>query len=216
MVRVLFFFFGADCLSEVQQCQVRPRVGPRSRTHGAAVRHPGCRATAPGVPRDGIRSAAGRPPGRRRTAPSVPRVGTLGAAGRPPSVASTQFDESHAGVGPGGNGICGLGNTIRDAMYFSYIIQESGRSFQFPFTLHVDPQVSTVFANTGAVRKLLHHIDQRQCWVAACRDSRVCVVKKVHTTGNFSDIGSKGFISRPKEFIRQRDRLQSCAPYFVI
>lgn len=128
------------------------------------------------------------------------------------SVASTQFEESHAGIGSGENEIYALGNTIRDVMYFSYIIQESGRSFQFPFTLHVDAQVSTVFANTGAIRNLLHHIDQRQCWVAACRDSRVCVVQKVGTKGNYTDIGSKGFVSRPKEFLRQRDRLQVLVP----
>ena len=48
-----------------------------------------------------------------------------------------------------------------------------------------------MFSKEAARRSKLKHIDSRQAWVEALRDSRIVKLVKVHTDENIADMNSK-------------------------
>ena len=125
--------------------------------------------------------------------------------------ATSRIGEAHVGCGSGENEIYGLANTINDVLYFSYIMEEMGRDSPLPMHVKTDATTAKAFAN-GTAKTRLHHIDQRQAWVAICRDKRITTVSHTPGTLNLADIGTKIFKRRPGIFHRLVQQLFALLP----
>jgi hypothetical protein len=128
------------------------------------------------------------------------------------SFAIAQINESHVGLGSGENEIYAMANTINDAIYFSFILEEMGQEFTFPMQIKTDATTAQVFAMGTAMRSRLRHVDQRQWWVQTCRDKRIAELS--HEAGNLlkCDVMTKNFYSKPGLFERKRAELQVNVP----
>jgi hypothetical protein len=105
-----------------------------------------------------------------------------------------------------------MANTINDAIYFSFILEEMGQEFTFPMQIKTDATTAQVFAMGTAMRSRLRHVDQRQWWVQTCRDKRIAELS--HEAGNLlkCDVMTKNFYSKPGLFERKRAELQVNVP----
>ena len=120
---------------------------------------------------------------------------TLGIA-----FATPLIGESHAACGSGENEVYALGNTINDILEFYYIQEEMGRKITMPCKLWTDAATAKVFAMGTALKTRLRHVDQRQGWVRACRDSRIATVESVPGDQNPADLGTKIYFKRPGQY----------------
>jgi len=75
----------------------------------------------------------------------------------------------------------------------SYVCSESGIQFPRTFVLQVDNAAAQAFASqtTYSGRSRLRHVDARQEWVQALRDSKLVKAVHVDTTENLSDLFTK-------------------------
>ena len=69
-----------------------------------------------------------------------------------------------------------------------------------PCHLLTDASTAKVFAMGTAIRTRLRHVDQRQSWVRACRDSRILTAGTVRGDLNPADLGTKIYFKRPGLF----------------
>ena len=132
---------------------------------------------------------------------------TLGIA-----FAHRDITESHGGCGSGENEIYGAANSINDAIYFSYIIEEMGMSFPRPILMRTDARTAFVFMMGTARRTQLRHVDQRQCWVRAARDAGIVEGNHIPGDLNIADIGTKIYFRKVAEFIKRRDAIMVIVP----
>ena len=73
----------------------------------------------------------------------------------------------------------------------SYIADELGMDMPTPIGIHVDNAAAIAFSQGQVRRTKLKHIDVRQAWVQAMRDSEICVLYKVDTSENLADFFTK-------------------------
>ena len=85
----------------------------------------------------------------------------------------------------------------------SYVSDELGIDFPTPIAIAVDNATAVAYANSTVKRSKLRHINARQEWVQAMRDSDTCKLWKVHTLENDSDLLTK--IHEREQFKRRRN-----------
>ena len=66
-----------------------------------------------------------------------------------------------------------------------------GDPMSLPLVLQVDNAAAVAFAKGRVRRTKMKHIDVRQAWVMALRDSNVVQVEKVGTDDNLADLFTK-------------------------
>ena len=80
---------------------------------------------------------------------------------------------------------------LSQGMWLSYVSDELGISFPTPVCIGVDNATAVAYANGTVKRSKIQHIDARQDWVGAMRDSNICKLWKVDTKENESDLLTK-------------------------
>jgi hypothetical protein len=150
-----------------------------------------------------------------------PQLGVLATCGGTPihfsskhpkvAFAHRSFTEGHADLGIAGPEIYGLGNGVADFLGLSYIVEELGLpSIALPMRVNVDNMTAVAFSKKTVRRTRLRHIDTRQWWVRAVRDTGLCNVQHLETKLNLADFFTKGLA--PREFIKFRDQLMILPP----
>ena len=88
-----------------------------------------------------------------------------------------------------------------------YVCEEMGVGFQLPFILQVDNQAACCFASQEKYsgKSKLRHIDQRQAWVTALRDSNIVKTQFMPTLDNRADWLTKP-LAQPA-FVRFREMM---------
>ena len=105
--------------------------------------------------------------------------------------ASPLIGEAHADTSSGAVEIYAAGNATQDIISLSYVVEEMGLDFPYPFVLELDNMAAKIFADGSAQRSKLKHIDARQEWVRTLRDRRVCTTRHIPTAENIADIFTK-------------------------
>ena len=96
--------------------------------------------------------------------------------------ASPRIGEAHADIMSSGSvEVYAAGNATLDIMALSYVVEEMGMDFPYPFVLEMDNDAAKVFAQASAQRTKLKHIDCRQEWVKTLRDRDICTPVHVPT-----------------------------------
>ena len=93
---------------------------------------------------------------------------------------------------------------LSQGLWLSYVSKELGISFPTPVAIGVDNATAVAHANGTVKRSKKGHIDARQDWVSAMRDSNICKLWKVDTKENESDLLTK--IHKADQFEQLRDR----------
>ena len=124
--------------------------------------------------------------------------------------ASERIGEAHADISSASVEIYGAGNATMEIMGVSYIAEEAGIEFEFPFTLELDNQAAIIFCEGSASKTRLKHIDTRQQWVQMLRDKNLVVMDKVPTDSNLADLFTK-ILPKPT-FVKLRDQLLKDRP----
>ena len=124
--------------------------------------------------------------------------------------ASERIGEAHADISSASVEIYGAGNATMEIMGVSYIAEEAGIEFEFPFTLELDNQAAIIFCEGSASKTRLKHIDTRQQWVQMLRDKNLVVMEKVPTDCNLADLFTK-ILPKPT-FVKLRDQLLKDRP----
>jgi hypothetical protein len=119
--------------------------------------------------------------------------------------ASERIGEAHADMSSGAVEIYAAGNAMLDIMGLSYVVEEMGLEFPFPFTLEIDNEAAIVFAKGSAQRSKLKHIDCRQEWIKTLRNRDLCNPVHIPSVDNLADLFTK-ILPRPV-FIKLRDQL---------
>ena len=78
-----------------------------------------------------------------------------------------------------------------------------GQEFEIPIEIGVDNATAITFASGTVKKSKLRHIDARQDWVQALRDSELVKLVKVPTKDNYADLMTK--ILEPETFTNLRD-----------
>jgi hypothetical protein len=86
-----------------------------------------------------------------------------------------------------------MGTATMDILALSYVCSETGIQFPRTFVLQVDNAAAQALASqtTYSGRNRLRHVDARQEWVQALRDSKLVKAVHVDTTENLSDLFTK-------------------------
>jgi hypothetical protein len=110
-----------------------------------------------------------------------------------PVVAHPDIADNHADVSSAAAEIYAMGTATMDILALSYVCSESGIQFPRTFVLQVDNAAAQAFASqtTYSGRSRLRHVDARQEWVQALRDSKLVKAVHVDTTENLSDLFTK-------------------------
>ena len=124
--------------------------------------------------------------------------------------ASERIGEAHADISSASVEIYGAGNATMEIMGVSYIAEEAGIEFEFPFILELDNQAAIIFCEGSASKTRLKHIDTRQQWVQMLRDKNLVVMDKVPTDSNLADLFTK-ILPKPT-FVKLRDQLLKDRP----
>ena len=99
--------------------------------------------------------------------------------------------EIHADVSSGAAEIYAASVALSETLHMSYIADELGMDMPTPIGIHVDNAAAIAFSQGQVRRTKLKHIDVRQAWVQAMRDSEICVLYKVDTSENLADFFTK-------------------------
>ena len=91
----------------------------------------------------------------------------------------------------------------------SYACDEMGQAFEMPIEIGVDNATAITFASGTVKKSKLRHIDARQDWVQALRDSELVKLVKVPTKDNYADLMTK--ILEPETFTNLRDGMMVSA-----
>ena len=105
--------------------------------------------------------------------------------------ASSDIGEAHADTSSAAVEIYGAGNATLELMGFSYMVEEMGIYFPKPFILEMDNDAALIFAEGGALKTKLKHIDCRQEWVIKLRDRSIIIPAHVSTLDNLADLFTK-------------------------
>jgi hypothetical protein len=110
-----------------------------------------------------------------------------------PIVAHPDIADNHADVSSAAAEIYAMGTATMDVLALSYVCSEAGIQFPRTFVLQVDNAAAQAFASqtTYSGRSRLRHVDARQEWVQALRDSKLVKAVHVDTTQNLSDLFTK-------------------------
>ena len=92
---------------------------------------------------------------------------------------------------------------LSQGLWLSYVSEELGISFPTPVSIGVNNAKAAAYANGTVKRSKIRHIDARQDWVSAMRDSNICKLWKVDTKENESDLLAR--IHEADQFERLRD-----------
>lgn len=128
---------------------------------------------------------------------------TLEATGPTPTCHPMARD-LHAGVSSASAEIYTGSIGLSQGMWLSYVSEELGIDFPTPIAIGVDNATAVAYANGTVKRSKIRHIDARQDWVQAMRDSAICKLWKVQFLENESDLLLK--IHEPDQFGRLRNR----------
>ena len=82
-------------------------------------------------------------------------------------------------------------------MGLSYVVEEMGMTFPFPFTLEMDNDAARIFCLGSAHKTKLKHIDCRQEWVRTLRNRDI--MTPVDTELNDADLFTKTLARGPFE-----------------
>ena len=119
--------------------------------------------------------------------------------------ACEKIGEAHADTSSTAVEIYGVGNATQNILGYSYVIEEMGIDFPFPFQLEMDNRAAKIFCQGSALKTKLKHIDCRQHWVKTLRDKRIMDPVWIPTKDNLADLFTK--ILPLQEFIRLRDQI---------
>ena len=124
-----------------------------------------------------------------------------------PVVAHPDIADNHADVSSAAAEIYAMGTATMDILALSYVCSEAGILFPRTFVLQVDNAAAQAFASqtTYSGKSRLRHVDARQEWVQALRDSNLIKAVHVDTTANLSDLFTKALDLAT--FIRFRKQL---------
>ena len=102
--------------------------------------------------------------------------------------------------------IFSVGNATLDVMGLSYVVEEMGVTFPFPFTLEMDNDAARIFCLGSAHKTKLKHIDCCQEWVRKLRDRDIMtpVHDIVDSKDNDADLFTKILPREPFEMARNR------------
>ena len=114
----------------------------------------------------------------------------------------------HADVSSASAKIYAGSTGLSQGMWLSYVSEELGIDFPTPIAISVDNATAVAYANGTGKRSKIRHIDARQDWAQAMRDSTTCKLWKVHALENESDLLTK--IHEPDQF----ERLRNCCMVF--
>ena len=104
---------------------------------------------------------------------------------------SPLIGEAHADTSSGAVEIYAAGNATQDILSLSYVVEEMGLDFPYPFVLELGNMAAKIFADGSAQRSKLKHIDARQEWVRTLRNRRVCIPKHIPTAENAAGMLTK-------------------------
>ena len=113
--------------------------------------------------------------------------------------------DMHADVSSGAAEIYAASVALSETLHMSYIMSELGMEMSMPLRILVDNAAAIAFSKSQVRRTKMKHIDVRQAWVEAVRDSNVCVLDKVGTSDNLADFFTK-ILDFPR-FEDLRDRM---------
>ena len=99
---------------------------------------------------------------------------------------------------------------LSEISFLSYVTSEMGMEIERPFKLQVDNAACLAFSKEEVRRSKLRHIDCRQEWVQALRDSDVADLQWVASEANFADLFTK--ILEAETFTRLRDQIMVFEP----
>ena len=105
--------------------------------------------------------------------------------------ATPLIGEAHADMSSGAAEIYAAGNATLEILGQSYVIEEMGIPFPYPFTLQMDNSAAKIFCEGTAQKTKLKHIDCRQEWVQTLRDKSIMVPAYVPSEENVADILTK-------------------------
>ena len=120
--------------------------------------------------------------------------------------ASPRIGEAHADMSSAAVEIFAVGNATLDVMGLSYVVEEMGMTFPFPFTLEMDNGAARIFCLlVGSAHKTkLKHIDCRQEWVRKLRDRDIMTPVHVDSKDNDAVLFTKILSREPFEMVRNR------------
>ena len=122
--------------------------------------------------------------------------------------ASPLIVEAHADMSSAAVEICSGGNATLDnvIMGLSYVVEEMGMTFPFPFTLEMDNGAARMFCLGSAHKTKLKHIciNCRQEWVRMLRDRDIMTPVQCHVDSkdNDADLFTKILSREPFEMVR--------------
>jgi hypothetical protein len=87
--------------------------------------------------------------------------------------ATSRIGEAHPDFSSGAVEIYGTANATHSILDLSYLYEESGMEFPFPFELLMDNTTAEAFCKGTVKRSKLKYIDCRQEWVRTLRDKKV-------------------------------------------
>ena len=93
--------------------------------------------------------------------------------------ASPKIGEAHADMSSATAEIYAAGNGTLDIMALSYVVEEIGMEFPWPFKLEMDNDACRIFCLASAQKTKLKHIDCRQEWVRTLRDRSPCTCQRL-------------------------------------
>jgi hypothetical protein len=125
------------------------------------------------------------------------------------AMAHPKMIKGHADVSRGACEIYGAAQATFNILFLRYCADEMGVQFNMPANLEMDNSAAEVFANDTAMNTKLRHIDQRQHWVQALRNTGLIKARHGDTELNLADIFTKAlqgkaFRSQPTAFILTR------------
>ena len=135
---------------------------------------------------------------------ALPRYARIGNPTCHPSVSALHADVSSAAAE-----IYAASVALSRLLYMSYACDEMGQAFDMPIEIGVDNATAITFASGTVKKSKLRHIDARQDWVQALRDSELVKLVKVPTKDNYADLMTK--ILEPETFTNLRDGMMVSA-----
>jgi hypothetical protein len=101
--------------------------------------------------------------------------------------------DNHADMSSAAAGVYAAGNATMDILALSYVCSEAGIAFSQRLTLQIDNAAAQSFASrtSYAGKSRLRHVDARQEWIQALRDSNLVKTVHVATSENISDMFTK-------------------------